>query len=99
MGWRIQNSPFVLPTRNAQIGRALGIYGGYAKGQHEGHISRAVLEMIVNEHRFPRDLGRAQRGHLDSDLHTEPLVAAHRHHSLPALPTIADRPFSMIAST
>lgn len=32
---------------NAQIGRALGIYGGHV--EHEGHISRSLLEQMKNE--------------------------------------------------
>ena len=33
--------------KNAQIGRALGIYAGHVK--HEGHISRTVLAMLESE--------------------------------------------------
>jgi hypothetical protein len=33
--------------RNADIGRALGIYGGH-KG-HEGHVSRTILEILASE--------------------------------------------------
>lgn len=33
---------------NAEIGRALGIYGGH-NGQHEGHISRTLLAMMEAE--------------------------------------------------
>ena len=33
--------------RNADVGRALGIYGGH-KG-HEGHISRTILETLASE--------------------------------------------------
>lgn len=32
---------------NAQIGRALGIYRGHV--EHEGHISRSLLEQMQNE--------------------------------------------------
>ena len=32
---------------NAQIGRALGIYGGHIG--HEGHISRTLLEQLRSE--------------------------------------------------
>ncbi len=33
--------------RNSQIGRALGIYAGHVG--HQGHISRALLEMMFAE--------------------------------------------------
>lgn len=33
--------------RNADIGRALGIYTGHV--QHEGHISRTILEIMQSE--------------------------------------------------
>jgi hypothetical protein len=33
--------------KNAEIGRALGIYGGHIG--HEGHISRTLLEMLQHE--------------------------------------------------
>lgn len=33
---------------NAEIGRTLGIYHGHS-GKHEGHISRAILEMLHSE--------------------------------------------------
>lgn len=33
---------------NAEIGRALGIYGGHSSGQ-EGHISRTLLEILEAE--------------------------------------------------
>ena len=35
--------------KNAEIGRILGIYQGYGKGEHEGHISRALLAMLEEE--------------------------------------------------
>lgn len=33
---------------NAEIGRALGIYHGHS-GQHEGHISRVLLDLMQIE--------------------------------------------------
>jgi len=33
---------------NAELGRSLGIYHGHS-GQHEGHISRVLLELMSSE--------------------------------------------------
>ncbi len=33
---------------NAEIGRTLGIYHGHS-GQHQGHISRVLLELMLAE--------------------------------------------------
>lgn len=33
---------------NAEIGRALGIYHGHS-GQHEGHVSRVLLDLMQAE--------------------------------------------------
>lgn len=33
--------------KNSQIGRSLGIYAGHIR--HQGHISRTLLEMMLNE--------------------------------------------------
>lgn len=33
--------------KNSQIGRSLGIYAGHVR--HQGHISRTLLEMMLNE--------------------------------------------------
>lgn len=33
---------------NAEIGRKLGIYHGHS-GQHEGHVSRVLLELLQSE--------------------------------------------------
>lgn len=33
---------------NAELGRLLGIYHGHS-GKHEGHISRALLELMLTE--------------------------------------------------
>lgn len=33
---------------NAELGRLLGIYHGHS-GKHEGHISRALLELMLSE--------------------------------------------------
>jgi len=33
--------------RKSQLGRLLGIYGGHV--QHEGHISRTILEMLQDD--------------------------------------------------
>ena len=35
--------------RNAEIGRMLGIYHGYADAGHVGHISRALLDLMRQE--------------------------------------------------
>lgn len=35
--------------RNAEIGRMLGIYHGYAGAGHVGHIPRALLELMRQE--------------------------------------------------
>lgn len=39
---------------NAEIGRALGIYHGHS-GQHEGHISRVLLELMQAEGLLSQD--------------------------------------------
>lgn len=33
--------------KNSQVGRSLGIYAGHVR--HQGHISRTLLEMMLNE--------------------------------------------------
>lgn len=35
------------PMKNSEIGRSLGNYSGHV--DHEGHISRTLLEMMKNE--------------------------------------------------
>jgi hypothetical protein len=35
------------PLKNAEIGRSLGIYSGHV--EHEGHISRTLLEIMKAE--------------------------------------------------
>ena len=34
---------------NAELGRALGIYGGHAQGKHEGHVSRTLLGTMAEQ--------------------------------------------------
>ncbi len=36
-----------VPQRNADVGRALGIYGGHIG--HEGHVSRTILNLLQEE--------------------------------------------------
>ena len=49
--------------KNAQIGRALGIYSGHVG--HEGHISRTVLAMLEAEGLLRQDTG-TKRWHAKS---------------------------------
>lgn len=35
--------------RNAEVGRMLGIYHGYADAGHVGHIPRALLDLLQQE--------------------------------------------------
>jgi len=46
---------------NAEIGRALGIYHGHG-GQHEGHISRVLLELMQLEGIISQDK-KTKTGH------------------------------------
>ena len=35
--------------RNVEIGKSLGVYSGHTAGEHEGHISRSLLNILQNE--------------------------------------------------
>jgi hypothetical protein len=50
---------------NAEIGRALGIYGGHKR--HEGHISRTLLEALHNEGIVTQDAKKIWRLRVNSD--------------------------------
>lgn len=43
----LKNSQKKEGLTNAEIGRALGIYGGHVR--HEGHISRTILAIMESE--------------------------------------------------